>query len=55
MNDCCRAKRAPGGLKCSFFELAEILKRCWYIFVQNRRYWTELIDEIKAPYVISIN
>ena len=29
------------------FELGKIQKLCWHRFVQIRRHWTELIDEIK--------
>ena len=35
------------GVKAPAFELGKIQKWCWYRFVQIRRYWTELIDEIK--------
>ena len=32
-----------------------MLKSCWYRFDQIRRYWIELIDELKLPNVICIN
>ena len=50
------ARKGPlQNLNAPVFELKEIQKWCWYRFVKNRRYWTELIDENKSPLVICIN
>ena len=42
------ARKGPlEGLNAPAFELGKVQKWCWYCFVQIRRYWIELIEEIK--------
>ena len=43
------------GLNAPAYKLGKIQKWCWCRFVQIRKYWTEVIDEIKIAKIICIN